>query len=504
MRQAVIQKTEERQRRQQPNLTGIPTQMKMDFEQRSGLSFDDVRVHYNSDKPKRIGALAYTQIPQVHIGPGQERNLRHELGHVVQQKQGIVRPTTYINGLPVNDSPSMERSADRIASGITGQPVSEQINLTRSPIQLYSKTVIGGMQGCLSTRALFFLTEMGDLYASDEKIREANLILQHAGLVMQATENLTPLLKKVTLGYLAGSLGRMLENNRNLSILFARILNIPDFEKLEGLKAVIEEIFLEMYGKEEFNFEEASPNEKALVRAYANAVLEKSTEVFLFTDCKKLANTFFKGQTQKGSKSGTPGQIIQSAVNILSAVPIAENLESLYNYHYATIIMTDNTDYITIESCATPLYDMFKTESDSDPDSYKFEFDPFWSFNIYGANEQDFEAATRRLLRTQTSVSLAKSSCFADIEDLRTIFWDGRGVIPRVFLDGLNRKISELAVSSPSASSSSTSTSSHSSSESSASTSSRSSSGSSASSTSTSSESPLAPKSKRARTTPKK
>ena len=41
MRQAVIQKAEERQRRQQPNLTGIPTQMKMDFEQRSGLSFDD-------------------------------------------------------------------------------------------------------------------------------------------------------------------------------------------------------------------------------------------------------------------------------------------------------------------------------------------------------------------------------------------------------------------------------------------------------------------------------
>ena len=80
MRQAVIQKAEERQRRQQPNLTGIPTQMKMDFEQRSGLSFDDVRVHYNSDKPRKIGALAYTQGTQVHIGPGQERHLRHELG----------------------------------------------------------------------------------------------------------------------------------------------------------------------------------------------------------------------------------------------------------------------------------------------------------------------------------------------------------------------------------------------------------------------------------------
>ena len=119
MRQAVIQKAEERQRRQQPNLTGIPTQMKMDFEQRSGLSFDDVRVHYNSDKPRKIGALAYTQIPQVHIGPGQERHLRHELGHVVQQKQGIVRPDRESTlDTPINTDPLLERQADLWGDGI--------------------------------------------------------------------------------------------------------------------------------------------------------------------------------------------------------------------------------------------------------------------------------------------------------------------------------------------------------------------------------------------------
>ena len=110
MEQQVIQKEAEHRERK-ANVTGIPTQMKLDFEQRSGLSFDDVRVHYNSDRPARIGALAYTQIPEVYMGPGQERHLRHELGHVVQQKQGIVRPTTYINGLPVNDSPWLEQLA---------------------------------------------------------------------------------------------------------------------------------------------------------------------------------------------------------------------------------------------------------------------------------------------------------------------------------------------------------------------------------------------------------
>ena len=116
MRQEVIQKAPERAKKQTPNLTGIPTQMKLDFERRSGLSFDDVRVHYNSDKPRKIGALAYTQGNQVHVGPGQERHLRHELGHVVQQKRGIVRPTGTLQGKLVNTDPMLERQANCIFS----------------------------------------------------------------------------------------------------------------------------------------------------------------------------------------------------------------------------------------------------------------------------------------------------------------------------------------------------------------------------------------------------
>lgn len=113
MRQEVIQKAPEQPKKQTPNLTGIPTQMKLDFERRSGLSFDDVRVHYNSDKPRKIGALAYTQIPLVHIGPGQERHLRHELGHVVQQKQGIVRPTDRLGDLFLNTDETLEQMAEQ-------------------------------------------------------------------------------------------------------------------------------------------------------------------------------------------------------------------------------------------------------------------------------------------------------------------------------------------------------------------------------------------------------
>jgi hypothetical protein len=94
------------------NRTGIPDNMKTRFENASGFSFDDVRIHYNSDAPAKLNALAYTQGNQVHIAPGQEKHLGHELGHVVQQKQGIVRPTGTIDGVPVNDDPALENKAD--------------------------------------------------------------------------------------------------------------------------------------------------------------------------------------------------------------------------------------------------------------------------------------------------------------------------------------------------------------------------------------------------------
>jgi hypothetical protein len=98
--------------RKLPNLTGIPDVTKQRFENLSGLSFDDVRVHYNSDKPAQLQALAYTRGNHVYVGPGQEKHLGHELGHVVQQKQGMVKPNTYLNGLALNTEPQMERAAD--------------------------------------------------------------------------------------------------------------------------------------------------------------------------------------------------------------------------------------------------------------------------------------------------------------------------------------------------------------------------------------------------------
>ncbi|MCR0327625.1 DUF4157 domain-containing protein [[Clostridium] innocuum] len=85
------------------------------IEKESGISFADVNIHYASSKPKELNAHAYAYGNDVYLGPGQEKHLRHELGHVVQQRQGIVRPTMQLKGFPVNTDSVLEKKADHIS-----------------------------------------------------------------------------------------------------------------------------------------------------------------------------------------------------------------------------------------------------------------------------------------------------------------------------------------------------------------------------------------------------
>ncbi|BAY29887.1 hypothetical protein NIES2107_17310 [Nostoc carneum NIES-2107] len=96
----------------QPNSASLPENLKVSIEKQSGFSMDDVRVHYNSSKPAQLQALAYTQGTDIHIAPGQEKYLPHEAWHIVQQKQGRVKPTLQAKGVQVNDDSGLEREAD--------------------------------------------------------------------------------------------------------------------------------------------------------------------------------------------------------------------------------------------------------------------------------------------------------------------------------------------------------------------------------------------------------
>jgi hypothetical protein len=96
-----------------PNDTGLPDNLKSGIESLSGMSMDRVKVHYDSDQPAQLNALAYAQGTDIHVAPGQEQHLPHEAWHVVQQAQGRVKPTMQMNaGVPVNDDPSLEHEAD--------------------------------------------------------------------------------------------------------------------------------------------------------------------------------------------------------------------------------------------------------------------------------------------------------------------------------------------------------------------------------------------------------
>ena len=103
------------------NRTGMPDKVKTKMERAFNADFSDVRI-YEGDQATSVGALAYTQGTDIHFAPGKYRPeteegqklLGHELTHVIQQKEGRVKPTTKVNGVSVNDDPGLEQEADRM------------------------------------------------------------------------------------------------------------------------------------------------------------------------------------------------------------------------------------------------------------------------------------------------------------------------------------------------------------------------------------------------------
>jgi hypothetical protein len=91
---------------------GLPENLRAGVESLSGLDMSDVQVHRNSAKPAAVGALAYAQGSEIHLGPGQEQHLPHEAWHVAQQKQGRVAATRQLKGMALNDDSALEREAD--------------------------------------------------------------------------------------------------------------------------------------------------------------------------------------------------------------------------------------------------------------------------------------------------------------------------------------------------------------------------------------------------------
>ncbi|MDB9518857.1 DUF4157 domain-containing protein [Roseofilum reptotaenium CS-1145] len=140
----------QRKESQEPpeNKTGLPNRLKAGVETLSGISMDDVKVHYNSPEPAKLQAAAYTEGTDIHVAPKQEKHLAHEAWHVVQQKQARVKPSVQLKGIKANVDSKLEQEADvmgakaaRLSNVVSRLPDRNQVELSReklgqpSPIQ---------------------------------------------------------------------------------------------------------------------------------------------------------------------------------------------------------------------------------------------------------------------------------------------------------------------------------------------------------------------------------
>lgn len=119
---------------------GMPGDLTSGFAATTGHDLSNVNVHYNSNAPAQVGALAYAQGNDIHLGPGQEQHLAHEAAHVVQQREGRVQANNSIGDMPVNDSQSLESEADSMGAKAM------QMKSAESPTQLKQSTAFGAIQ----------------------------------------------------------------------------------------------------------------------------------------------------------------------------------------------------------------------------------------------------------------------------------------------------------------------------------------------------------------------
>jgi hypothetical protein len=115
---------EELQAKEGPGDSGTKTDMPDDVQNKMensfGVDFSDVDIHKDSPQAPSLGALAYTQGNDVHFAPGQynpgskegQELLGHELAHVIQQREGRVKPTKQGKDMSVNTDPALEKEAD--------------------------------------------------------------------------------------------------------------------------------------------------------------------------------------------------------------------------------------------------------------------------------------------------------------------------------------------------------------------------------------------------------
>ncbi len=105
----------------------LPQSVREPMERSFGHEFSSIRIH-EDDMAEQVGATAFARGDHLHFRPGTfrpwssegRRLISHELAHVRQRREGRVRATGRVAGLPLNDQPSLEQEADRWGAAAAG------------------------------------------------------------------------------------------------------------------------------------------------------------------------------------------------------------------------------------------------------------------------------------------------------------------------------------------------------------------------------------------------
>jgi hypothetical protein len=245
------------------NNTGLPDQVKSGVENHSGYSLDDVNVHYNSAKPAQLNAHAFAQGKAIHIGPCQEQLLPHEAWHVVQQKQGRVRPTKQLKakvdliGNPMSNSKGNLNGVNalqRVESVTSGLKNSSNLKGQDSPIQRNEEStqvldnlaepIVGEQDVDLATSLQEKIDKIyTDIISPSEKAGHYNAAVCLGGIILPALKkynNLESLIKDCSFVNLGkGSVGRgifeLLGNDVKKDLIANTLLTMYQAKQLDYL-----------------------------------------------------------------------------------------------------------------------------------------------------------------------------------------------------------------------------------------------------------------------------
>ena len=357
------------------NNTGLSDNLKSEIENPSGYSKDDVKVHYNSDTPAQLLAHAYAQKTDAKI--------QREIKGITQQ-------------IPLKEKETI--TAKSAISVI--QPMKNT-----SVAQLYSDEG----DGKLSENQQMLLQDSYNLFVSPEKFDEANKIDNQIAFnpgknsaVFKDLKEVIPFVKPGS--ELDKAMEQFNEPKENGDVKENALRKVPDLKYLiSHFKEIITDFLedgtaLPDHIKTESDKIDLNDKEKRkeLVNSLAEAAhhvikekeipaIEKRVDEYLETqlnlktrplmpsDCRAMANYV------AGFDAGSDGLDVTDQPALAGDVYeyTSEHPKTEWPFHYATVIMTDGGDHVTMENAAAKASDKFS----------KMQYDHSWFFEMYGTKK---------------------------------------------------------------------------------------------------------------------